>query len=40
MNTEGPSHESRREADGRFPLALFVIAELLCTGALVAWLVL
>jgi hypothetical protein len=28
------------QAAGRFPLALFVIAELLCTGALIAWVVL
>jgi hypothetical protein len=25
---------------GRFPLALFVMAELLCAGALIAWVVL
>jgi hypothetical protein len=25
---------------GRFTLALFVVAELLCTGALIAWLAL
>ena len=28
------------KATGRLPLALFVVAELLCTGALIAWIVL
>jgi hypothetical protein len=28
------------DRDGRFPFALFVVAELLCTGVLVAWVVL
>jgi hypothetical protein len=41
MKTEAQSHARDREATtGRFPLALFVVAELLCTGAFVAWLVL
>ena len=40
MTTERPSYESHREPTGRFPLALFIVAELLCTGALIAWLVL
>jgi hypothetical protein len=41
MKTETQSHDSDREArTGRFSLALFVVAELLCTGALVAWIVL
>ncbi len=40
MTTEGPSCESHREPTRRFPLAVFLVAELLCTGALIAWLVL
>ena len=41
MKTEAQSHNRDGEATtGRFPLALFVVAELLCTGALVAWVVL
>ena len=41
MNSEAQSHNRDREATtGRFPLAVFVVAELLCTGALVAWLLL
>jgi hypothetical protein len=41
MKTEAQSDNRDGEATtGRFPLALFVVAELLCTGALVAWVVL
>jgi hypothetical protein len=37
MNTETQSRDRDREAtNGRFPLALFVVAELLCTAVLVA----
>jgi hypothetical protein len=40
MQTEAQSQDRDREAPtSRFPLALFVVAELLCTGALVASLV-
>jgi hypothetical protein len=34
-----PGHDESQRTR-RFPLALFVVAELLCTGALIAWLVL
>jgi hypothetical protein len=41
MKSEAHSPNRDREArTGRFSLALFVVAELLCTGALVAWVVL
>jgi hypothetical protein len=43
VTTEAQSqdHDRDREATtGRFPFALFVVAELLCTGSLVAWAVL
>ena len=41
MKTEAQSRNRDLEATtGRFRLALFVVAELLCTGALVAWVVL
>jgi hypothetical protein len=41
MKTEAPSHNRDLEATtGRFRLGLFVVAELLCTGALVALVVL
>jgi hypothetical protein len=41
MKTEAQSQNRDREATiGRFSLALLVVAELLCTGALVAWVVL
>jgi hypothetical protein len=41
MNTETQSQDRDRKAtNGRFPLALFVVAELLCTGALVASVIL
>ena len=40
MKTEAQSRNRDREATARFPLALFVVAELLCTGALVALVVL
>jgi hypothetical protein len=41
MKTEAQSQDRDREATTRrFPLALFVVAELLCTGALVASVVL
>jgi hypothetical protein len=41
MKTEAQPHDRDREpATDRFPFALFVVAELLCTGALVAWVVL
>jgi hypothetical protein len=39
MKTETQSQSQDRDRDattGRFPLALFVVAELLCTGVLVA----
>ena len=37
MEAESKSQDRDREATtGRFPLALFVVAELLCTGVLVA----
>ena len=39
MKNEGQTHHSHREAADRFPLALFVMAELLCTAGLIAWLV-
>ena len=39
--TQSQSQDRGREATtGRFPLALFVVAELLCTGVLVASLIL
>jgi hypothetical protein len=39
--TQSQSQERDREATaGRFPLARFVVAELLCTGALVASVIL
>ena len=41
MKTEAQSHNRDREATtSRFSFALFIAAELLCTGAFVAWLVL
>jgi hypothetical protein len=45
MKTEPQSHSQSKDRDreattGRFPLALFVVAELLCTGALVASVIL
>ena len=41
IETESHSHDRDREAtNGRFPLALFVVAELLCTGALIASVIL
>ena len=41
MKTEAQSHSRDREATtARFRLGLFVVAELLCTGALVALVVL
>jgi hypothetical protein len=39
--SQSPSRDRDREATtGRFPLALFVLAELLCTGVLVASVIL
>ena len=43
--TQSQSHSQDRDRDreattGRFPLALFVVAELLCTGVLVASVIL
>ena len=45
MNTETQSQSQSQDRDreatnGRFPLALFVVAELLCTGALIASVIL
>jgi hypothetical protein len=43
MKTETQSQSQGRDREattGRFPLALFVVAELLCTGALVASVIL
>jgi hypothetical protein len=45
MKTETQSQSQDRDRDreattGRFPLALFVVAELLCTGVLVASVIL
>jgi hypothetical protein len=41
MKTEAQSHSRIREATtGRFRLGAFIVAELLCTGAIVAWVVL
>ena len=41
MQTEAQSKDRDREVTtARFPIALFVVAELLCTGALVAWVAL
>jgi hypothetical protein len=41
MKTEAPSHNREPElTTSRFRLTLFVVAELLCTGALVAVVVL
>jgi hypothetical protein len=41
MKTEAQSQDRDREpTTSRFPLALFVVAELLCTGALVASVIL
>ena len=47
MKTETQSQPESQDRDrdreattGRFPLALFVVAELLCTGALVASVIL
>ena len=41
MKTEAQSQDRDCEATtSRFPLAVFVVAELLCTGALIAWFVL
>ncbi|HEY9349931.1 MAG TPA: hypothetical protein VIP75_04485 [Acidothermales bacterium] len=36
----GMATRDESQSTGRFPLALFVIAELLCTGALIALVVL
>ena len=41
MKTEAHSQDRDREATtGRFPLAVFVVAELLCTGALIGSVIL
>lgn len=41
METEGQSRSRDRDATTtRFGLGLFVVAELLCTGALVVWVLL
>ena len=41
MKTETHSQDRDREATtGRFPLALFVVCELICTGVLVASVIL
>jgi hypothetical protein len=45
MKSEAPSHDraatrDESERTSRFSFAVFVLAELLCTGALIAWLVL
>ena len=45
MKREAPSHDraatrDESERTSRFTFAVFVIAELLCTGALIVWLVL
>jgi hypothetical protein len=41
MKIEAQSQDRNREATTRrFPLALFIVAELLCTGALVASVIL
>jgi hypothetical protein len=41
MESEAQSHDRDVAATtGRFPLGLYVVAELLCTGALVLWVVL
>ena len=41
MKIEAESQDRNREATTRrFPLALFIVAELLCTGALVASVIL
>jgi hypothetical protein len=41
MKTETQSQDRDRETTtGRFPLALFVVAELLCTGVLVGSVIL
>ncbi len=41
MKIEAQSQDRDREATTRrFPLALFIVAELLCTGALVASVIL
>jgi hypothetical protein len=45
MKSEAPSHDraatgDENERTSRFSFTVFVIAELLCTGALIAWLVL
>ena len=43
MTTETQSQDRDRDREattGRFPLALFVVVELLCTGALVASVIL
>ena len=41
MKTQFQSSNRDPEATtSRFPLGLFVVAELLCTGALVVWLLL
>jgi hypothetical protein len=37
MKTDGPTNDRDREATGRLTFAVFVLAELLCTGALIAW---
>jgi hypothetical protein len=41
MKTEAQfQNRDRGATTGRFPLALFIVAELLCTAALVVWVVL
>jgi hypothetical protein len=45
MKSEAPSHDpaatrDESERTNRFALAVFLIAELLCTALLIAWLVL
>lgn len=41
MKTEVQSDNSdRKTTTDRFSLAIFVVAELLCTGAFIAWVVL
>jgi hypothetical protein len=41
VKTEAHSQDQDREATtGRFPLALFVVAELLCSGALIGSVIL
>jgi hypothetical protein len=45
MKSDAPSHDhaatrDESERTSHFTFAVFVIAELLCTGTLIAWLVL